>query len=65
MDPNREMAQYVRDRWGIDKGLPGGVHAIAQTNDGYLWSALKEDFSASTDSASFLQRTRVHHRYRL
>lgn len=31
------MSQYVRDSWGSDKGLAGEVHAIAQTEDGYLW----------------------------
>src|SRR5262249_12528900 len=31
-------SQYIRDRWGSDKGFPGGsVSAIAQTPDGYLW----------------------------
>jgi ligand-binding sensor domain-containing protein len=32
------MSQYVHDRWGGDRGFPGGaVRAIAQTADGYLW----------------------------
>src|SRR5579871_770255 len=37
MDPDRAMSQYVRDRWGSDRGLAGEVHAITQTADGYLW----------------------------
>ncbi len=38
MDPNREMSQYVHDRWGADQGFPAGpVYAITQTTDGYLW----------------------------
>lgn len=38
MDPDRAMSQYVRDRWGTEKGFPGGtVQAIGQTIDGYLW----------------------------
>ncbi len=38
IDPNRAMSQYVRDRWGTDRGFPPGpVYAIAQTPDGYLW----------------------------
>ena len=38
MDPDRAMSQYVRERWGTDRGLPGGtVRAISQTADGYLW----------------------------
>jgi ligand-binding sensor domain-containing protein len=38
MDPDRAMSQYVRERWGTDRGFPGGtVQAISQTPDGYLW----------------------------
>lgn len=38
MDPDRAMSQYVRERWGSDRGFPGGtVQAISQTADGYLW----------------------------
>jgi len=37
LDPNRKLSQYVRQRWGNDKGLPGEVDAITQTPDGYLW----------------------------
>src|SRR6516164_1129466 len=38
IDPDRAISQYIRDRWGTDKGFPGGtVSAIAQTTDGYLW----------------------------
>src|ERR1041385_1159756 len=38
LDPNRAMADYVRDRWGNAQGFPGGaVYAITQTADGYLW----------------------------
>jgi ligand-binding sensor domain-containing protein/signal transduction histidine kinase len=38
LDPNRVMSDYVRDRWGVEQGFPGGpVYAIAQTADGYLW----------------------------
>ena len=38
MDPDRAMSQYVRDRWGAERGFPGGtVLAISQTGDGYLW----------------------------
>ena len=33
----REMSQYRFQQWGIAQGLPGVVHAIAQTPDGYLW----------------------------
>jgi signal transduction histidine kinase len=38
MDPDRPMSQYVRERWGTDRGFPGGtIRAIDQTTDGYLW----------------------------
>jgi ligand-binding sensor domain-containing protein len=37
MDPNRKLSQYVRERWGSEKGLSGDVEAITQTPDGYLW----------------------------
>ncbi|MBZ5675047.1 MAG: hypothetical protein LAP61_12450 [Acidobacteriia bacterium] len=38
IDPNREMSQYIHDRWGVEQGFPRGpVYAITQTSDGYLW----------------------------
>jgi signal transduction histidine kinase len=38
IDPNRTIAQYMRERWGADRGFPSGsVTAITQTRDGYLW----------------------------
>src|SRR5580704_10216531 len=38
LDPNRGIAQYMRERWGSEKGFPGGaVTALAQSADGYLW----------------------------
>lgn len=38
IDPNRAMSQYIRDRWGTERGFPGGpVYSITQTTDGYLW----------------------------
>jgi signal transduction histidine kinase/ligand-binding sensor domain-containing protein len=37
-DAKGAISHYIRDRWGTDKGFPGGtVSAIAQTTDGYLW----------------------------
>ena len=37
-DPHRLLSQYSRDRWGTERGFPGGsVTAIAQSSDGYLW----------------------------
>ncbi len=38
IDPNRTISQYIRERWGSEKGFTAGaVTAIAQTADGYLW----------------------------
>jgi len=40
IDPERAMSQYLRDQWGSERGFPGGpVHAISQSDDGYLWIA--------------------------
>jgi ligand-binding sensor domain-containing protein/signal transduction histidine kinase len=38
VDPQPLLSQYSRDRWGSERGFPGGsVSAIAQSSDGYLW----------------------------
>ena len=38
IDPLRMISQYMRERWGSERGFTGGtVSAIAQTTDGYLW----------------------------
>jgi ligand-binding sensor domain-containing protein/signal transduction histidine kinase len=38
VDPLRMTSQYMWERWGSERGFPGGsVSAIAQTADGYLW----------------------------
>src|SRR5215813_12734981 len=37
IDPHRTVSQYLRDSWGVEKGFPGSISAIAQTPDGYLW----------------------------
>ena len=37
-DPNRTIAQYLRERWFNDRGFnSGAVTALTQTPDGYLW----------------------------
>src|ERR1700730_13936325 len=37
-DPNRTIAQYLRERWFSDRGFTGNaVTALTQTPDGYLW----------------------------
>jgi signal transduction histidine kinase/ligand-binding sensor domain-containing protein len=41
--PEKAMSQYVRERWGSERGFPSGpVYAIAQTADGYLWIGTAE-----------------------
>ena len=38
MDPNRAFPQYIRNKWSVQQGFPGGtVYAIAEGLDGYLW----------------------------
>jgi signal transduction histidine kinase/ligand-binding sensor domain-containing protein len=38
LNPAKDLAQYVHDRWSDDKGFVGGaVFAICQSQDGYLW----------------------------
>jgi ligand-binding sensor domain-containing protein/signal transduction histidine kinase len=38
LDPNKTISDYNRERWGVERGFPGGpVYAITQTPDGYLW----------------------------
>jgi ligand-binding sensor domain-containing protein/signal transduction histidine kinase len=44
LDPNRGIAQYMREQWGSEKGFPGGaVTALAQSADGYLWIGTEKD----------------------
>lgn len=55
IDPARLMSQYVRDRWGPERGFPAGpVYAIAQTPDGYLWFGM-EDGLVRFDGVNFLK----------
>src|SRR5580698_2081828 len=43
LDPHRSMAQYMREQWNSEKGFPGGgVTALAQSADGYLWIGTKK-----------------------
>jgi signal transduction histidine kinase/ligand-binding sensor domain-containing protein len=38
LDPRKSMSQYIHDRWGTDRGFPGGaIYAISQSADGFLW----------------------------
>ncbi len=43
LDPSWALSQYIRQRWGSEKGFPGGpVYGIAQGADGYLWIAAEK-----------------------
>ncbi|SFS17884.1 Two component regulator propeller [Granulicella pectinivorans] len=38
LDRTKSMSQYIHERWDAEKGFLGGqVHAIGESNDGYLW----------------------------
>jgi hypothetical protein len=38
MDPNRALPQYIRNKWSVQQGFPGGtVYVLAEGLDGYLW----------------------------
>src|SRR5215468_9960470 len=38
LDPNRMLSQYIRDRWGVEKGFTAGsVTSFEQTPVCYLW----------------------------
>ncbi len=38
LDPNPAIGQYIAKRWNARDSFPGGgINAIAQTPDGYLW----------------------------
>src|ERR1700761_5865623 len=34
---DRTIQQFVHTAWGEKEGAPGGILALAQTQDGYLW----------------------------
>ena len=37
LDPTRNLKQFQHTAWTIEGGMPGTIHAITQTPDGYLW----------------------------
>ena len=40
LDPSLDISQYAHTAWKIREGfVPGVIHQIAQTRDGYLWLA--------------------------
>src|SRR5262245_54094623 len=64
------MSQYLRTRWTVETGFPGGpVYAITQGADGYLWVAterglvrfdgLRFQLIRPSDSASGLDTTAI------
>src|SRR5437773_9041912 len=43
LDPTRELAQFNRQVWLTENGLPQNtVHSITQAKDGYVWIATEE-----------------------
>lgn len=43
LDPARTLAEFVRNSWSTDSGLPHStVRNLVQTRDGYLWLATHE-----------------------
>jgi len=43
LDPSRLLSQFGRDVWQREQGLPNNtIHAILQTQDGYLWLGTEE-----------------------
>ncbi|MBO9716140.1 MAG: ATPase, partial [Pseudoxanthomonas sp.] len=39
LDPARHIAQFHHTAWTVTEGAPGGITALAQSADGYLWLA--------------------------
>jgi signal transduction histidine kinase/ligand-binding sensor domain-containing protein len=38
LEPTTPLAEYARQSWGMENGLPqNSVHALLQTRDGFLW----------------------------
>lgn len=37
LDRDRTLAQFHHTAWTAKEGVPGGIRAITQTKDGYLW----------------------------
>jgi ligand-binding sensor domain-containing protein/signal transduction histidine kinase len=51
-------SQYIRDSWGAAQGFPGGgVSAIAQTPDGYLWIGTEKGLVRFDGSEFRLEQT--------
>src|SRR5690348_15440916 len=43
LEPRWAITQYIQTSWTSESGLPqNSVHAIAQTNDGFLWLGTEE-----------------------
>ena len=54
LDPRKELSQYVRATWTVDRGLPqSSVFGVTQTADGYVWIATQEGF-VRFDGSSFV-----------
>lgn len=54
LDPHRSYSQYLRQRWSMSNGFPGGrINSIAQTADGFLWIGTEKGL-VRFDSFSFV-----------
>src|SRR5687768_3413525 len=43
LDPRATLAQYSRQSWQAENGLPQNtVRSVVQTEDGYIWAATRE-----------------------
>jgi ligand-binding sensor domain-containing protein len=55
IDPNRDMSQYVVERWGVERGFSRGpIYSIGQSGDGYLVIA-KQNGLLRFDGFSFAE----------
>jgi len=68
LDPAKPLAQYSRDVWQVDDGLPqNSVNAMVQTRDGYLWLGTRGGLATFDgvrfqvfDHPSFSQLHQIH-----
>ena len=58
LDVNKRLTQYLHNSWRIQDGsAPGGIFAIAQTSDGYIWLASGSQGLYRFDGVRFLPWT--------
>ncbi len=55
LDPNKRITQYIHNSWRMQDGsAPTGMHAAAQTSDGFLWFAAFSPWMYRFDGVRFL-----------